>query len=137
MQDLHQPADAEKAYRKAADEYARLAAAAPNDGKAAADVAITWVSLGDLARSSGQANAAIEWYDKAIARLAGKPGDGALCDAHVGRAESLTVLGKLPEARRMDHGSRPRCRAQARIAVATGEDFGSRRRTRSGCRGGP
>ena len=39
------------------------------DPKRAANVAETWVALGDLARSSGKLPAAVEWYDKAIAKL--------------------------------------------------------------------
>jgi hypothetical protein len=39
--------------------------------------------------------AALEWYDKAIGRLAGAKGGGALLDALNGRAEALTALGNF------------------------------------------
>jgi serine/threonine protein kinase/tetratricopeptide (TPR) repeat protein len=126
---LDRPADAEAAYRKAADEYARLAAAAPTDPKATADLAVTWVTIGDLVRTTGSAAAALDWYDKAIARLAGAPGDGALRDAHAGRAESLSALGKLPDALTewntalgLDPARKPSLRLRwARTLVAAGD----------------
>ena len=56
------------------------------------------MALGDLARSNGNLAGALEWYDKAIARLGGALGDGALRDAHAGRAEVLTAQGKFKDA---------------------------------------
>jgi serine/threonine protein kinase len=98
LQGLQKTAEAEAAYRRAADEYARLAAEAPADAGRVADLAATWVTLGDLAHSNGQWSISLEWYDKSIARLAGAAGDGALRDAHVGRAEALTGMGKTADA---------------------------------------
>jgi serine/threonine protein kinase/tetratricopeptide (TPR) repeat protein len=90
--------DAEAAYRRSADEYARLADEAPTDAKRTAELAVTWVTLGDLARKAGTPEEALEWYDKAIARLGAAPGDGASRDAHAGRAELLMEQGKFAES---------------------------------------
>jgi serine/threonine-protein kinase len=95
---LKRTADAEAAYRRAADEYSRLADAAPTDTRATAELAVTWVTLGELARLSGDNAAALVWYDKAIARLGAAPGDGALRDAHAGRAEIMMERGKFAES---------------------------------------
>jgi serine/threonine protein kinase/tetratricopeptide (TPR) repeat protein len=90
--------DSDAAYRTAADEYARLAAEAPEEAKRTAELAVTWVTLGDLARSARNDEAAVDWYDKAIARLGASPGEGALRDAHMGRAEILAGRNQFAEA---------------------------------------
>jgi eukaryotic-like serine/threonine-protein kinase len=97
-QNLNQVKEAEAAYRRAADYYAQLAAVAPNDSKPTADLAVTWVTLGKLAQANGNAPVALEWFNKAIARLAGARGDFALQEAHAGRAGVLIAQEKFPEA---------------------------------------
>jgi serine/threonine-protein kinase len=97
-------ARSEDAFRRAADLYAKLAADDPSSAQFDLNLTGTWVALGELSRSAGAPAAALEWYQRAIARLEAPPAAGAppahnaLCNAYVGRAAVLLATGRPAEA---------------------------------------
>jgi tetratricopeptide (TPR) repeat protein len=134
---LKRPAEAAAEFREALAVRQKLAADHPDVLQYAVDEGYTCWSLANLVRDTGAA-AALEWYDRAIARLAPVVARQPrlarareyLRDSHKGRAEALVQLRRFPEALgdydralELDNGSeRSRLRMRRAAAVAQAGD---------------
>src|SRR5262249_54843138 len=101
-------AEAEPEYRQSLDIMEKLAAEFPGDSRFEVDFGGCYCNLGNVVRDSGQPEAALGWFQKAIARLEPVLAKESrlvearqfLRNSHWGKAQALDALGRHAEATR-------------------------------------